>query len=115
VGPEFHDPGGIRRGTTVSHVGALLDDIDRFDAAYFGISPREAPFIDPQQRLLLEVAWEAMADAGYSREDWAGSRTAVFTGMLAGDYATLHTKTLGRWGSVRTMPAAWSRVSLPSL
>jgi acyl transferase domain-containing protein len=96
--PEFHDPAGGRQGTTVSHVGAFLDDIDRFDAAFFGISPREAGFIDPQQRLLLEVAWEAMADAGFTREQWQGSRTAVFTGMLAGDYATLHTKTLGATG-----------------
>lgn len=97
-GPEFHDPAGTRHGTTVSHVGAFLDDIDRFDAAFFGISPREAGLIDPQQRILLEVSWEAMADAGITREDWKGSRTAVYTGMLAGDYATLHTKTLGVTG-----------------
>ncbi|MFL6073181.1 MAG: beta-ketoacyl synthase N-terminal-like domain-containing protein [Mycobacteriales bacterium] len=80
---------------TSSHVGAFLDDIDRFDAAYFGISPREAGSLDPQQRLLLEVGWEAMADAGRPREAWRGSRTGVYAGMLAGDYATLHTKTLG--------------------
>lgn len=97
-GPEFHDPRAAGAGTARSHVGAFLDDIDRFDAEYFGISPREAAALDPQQRVLLEVAWEAMSDAGRSRADWRGSRTAVFVGMLAGDYATLHAKTTGTAG-----------------
>ncbi|WP_263172712.1 type I polyketide synthase [Streptomyces sp. SCSIO ZS0520] len=78
--------------------GAFLEDIDRFDAPFFGISPREADLIDPQQRLVLEVAWEAMSDAGRTRESWGGSRTAVVLGMLAKDYETLHNRTLGARG-----------------
>src|SRR5262249_29166692 len=94
-GRDFHNPGGTQPGTTSCHTGVFLDDIDRFDAGFFGISPREAASLDPQHRLLLEVAWEAMADAGRTRDAWRGSRTAVFAGLLAGDYATLHAKTLG--------------------
>jgi acyl transferase domain-containing protein len=95
---EFHDPQPGEPGTTRSHAGAFMDEIDRFDATYFGIAPREAVSLDPQQRVLLEVAWEAMSDAGRPRDAWRGSRTAVFVGMLAGDYGTLHTKTLGVTG-----------------
>ena len=44
--------------------GAVLDDIDAFDATFFGISPREAESMDPQQRLFLEVVQHALDDAG---------------------------------------------------
>ncbi|HEV2343260.1 MAG TPA: SDR family NAD(P)-dependent oxidoreductase, partial [Actinocrinis sp.] len=93
-GREYSDPKG-RAGTTSSHVGGFLEEVDRFDAAFFNIAPREAEFIDPQQRLVLEVAWEAMSDSGRPYDAWAGTRTGGFLGMLAYDYATVHSKTLG--------------------
>ncbi|MGA5898980.1 SDR family NAD(P)-dependent oxidoreductase [Streptomyces venetus] len=93
-GPEYADPAG-GPGTVSNGVGAFLEDIDRFDAAFFGITPREADALDPQQRLVMEVAWEAMADSGRPREEWRGSRTAVVLGMLAKDYELLHARTLG--------------------
>src|SRR5215475_8835758 len=89
---RFSD-GSRRPGTIASPNGGFLADIGRFDADFFGISPREAREMDPQQRILLEVAWEAMEDAGVPRADWAGSRTGVFTGVLANDYTVLHAKT----------------------
>lgn len=45
--------------------GSVLDDIDRFDAAFFGVTPREAEVMDPQHRFFLECAWTALEDAGY--------------------------------------------------
>ena len=65
--------------------GAVLEDVEWFDAHFFGYSPREAKFIDPQHRLFLECAWEAMEDAGYDPEIYAGP-VGVFAGMGTSDY-----------------------------
>ncbi|MEO0537754.1 MAG: SDR family NAD(P)-dependent oxidoreductase [Cyanobacteria bacterium P01_A01_bin.123] len=48
--------------------GAILDDIELFDASFFGFNPREAETMDPQHRLFLECAWEALENAGYNSE-----------------------------------------------
>ncbi|MGB6169812.1 MAG: SDR family NAD(P)-dependent oxidoreductase [Geitlerinemataceae cyanobacterium] len=52
--------------------GAVLPDIDKFDAAFFGYSAREAEMIDPQQRIFLESAWTAFESAGYNPETYPG-------------------------------------------
>jgi len=44
---------------------AVLDDYDKFDAAFFGFSPRIAQITDPQFRIFFECAWEAFENAGY--------------------------------------------------
>jgi natural product biosynthesis luciferase-like monooxygenase protein len=43
-----------------------------FDARFFGFTPHEAELTDPQQRLFLECAWEALENAGYDAERYAG-------------------------------------------
>lgn len=48
--------------------GAVLEDIELFDASFFGFNPREAETMDPQHRLFLECAWEALENAGYNSE-----------------------------------------------
>lgn len=78
--PQTH-PGARRRGS----VGA----VDGFDWRAFQMSPRESKYVDPQQRLLLETAWEALEDAGLPFERVAGTRTAVFMGIMWPDYAKL--------------------------
>ncbi|MEV7779267.1 type I polyketide synthase [Kitasatospora sp. NPDC088351] len=72
-----------------SRPGGYLEDVSGFDAGFFGISPREASSMDPQQRLMLELAWEALEDARILPSDLAASRTGVFVGVIAGDYAAL--------------------------
>ncbi|MEG4342107.1 type I polyketide synthase [Microcoleus sp. A003_D6] len=58
--------------------GFVLDDIEMFDASFFGMLAKEAEITDPQHRLFLECAWEALENAGYDPEKYAG---------LAGVYA----------------------------
>lgn len=64
-------------------LGGYLDRIDHFNPAFFHITPAEAVSMDPNQRLFLQVVWEALENAGYTKEKLNGSRTAVFLGHSA--------------------------------
>jgi acyl transferase domain-containing protein/glutamate-1-semialdehyde aminotransferase len=63
----------------------IVEDVDKFDAAFFGVTPREAEVIDPQQRLFLEAAWEALEDAGHDPQSFSGS-IGVFAGASNNTY-----------------------------
>lgn len=84
----FH-PDPAHAGTMYVREFGLIDEVDRFDAAFFNLYPREASSMDPQQRLLLETAWEALEMAGLGNEQLRGSSTGVFIGASTSDYAQL--------------------------
>ena len=73
------DPALLERPQFVKARG-LIEDADRFDAAFFGYTPREAQVIDPQQRVFLECAWEALERGGYDAGRYPG-RIGIFAGI----------------------------------
>ncbi|SMH62085.1 hybrid non-ribosomal peptide synthetase/type I polyketide synthase [Azospirillum agricola] len=84
VPPEqLADPAYVKRG-------AVLDNIETFDAALFGYAPQEAALLDPQNRLFLECAWEALESGGYAGEtegrDTAKPDIGVFAGAGVNTY-----------------------------
>jgi len=67
------------------NASAVLDDYDKFDAAFFGLSAREANLTDPQHRIFLECAWEALENAGYDSSQ-NKDRIGVFAGASMNTY-----------------------------
>jgi phthiocerol/phenolphthiocerol synthesis type-I polyketide synthase E len=59
--------------------GIVLDGVDLFDADLFGFTPREAEITNPEHRIFLECAWEALENAGYDPQRYAG-KIGVFAG-----------------------------------
>lgn len=60
----------------------VLEDVDKFDAAFFGFSPRDASVMDPAHRIFLEIAWQAVEQAGYTALPQDGP-VGVFAGAGA--------------------------------
>jgi amino acid adenylation domain-containing protein len=82
---EVPDPAArLEQGSYVA-ARSVLEDSDRFDAAFFGILPSEAELIDPQHRVFLEICWEALEDAGYVPQSYSGS-IGVYAGCSASSY-----------------------------
>ncbi|KAI4123666.1 MAG: hypothetical protein LQ338_005156 [Usnochroma carphineum] len=81
----YHPEGGLLKGLTNVDRAYMLDDeaVDKFDSAFFHVTPTEATAMDPQQRMLLEVFYEAIENTGLPLENFIGTDTAVFTGMLS--------------------------------
>jgi myxalamid-type polyketide synthase MxaE and MxaD len=86
-GQRWGDPAG--RAGQAPLTGGFLDDVESFDARFFGVAPREARQLDPQQRLFLEVGWDALEDAGCTRQELRASSTGVFVGANSTDHLQL--------------------------
>ncbi|TGJ82436.1 hypothetical protein E0Z10_g6319 [Xylaria hypoxylon] len=84
----FHHPDTNNPNGTTNHRGGhfISGDVRDFDHAFFRISPSVAAAMDPQQRILLELSYEALENAGWTRETFAGSRTAVYAAIFGYDY-----------------------------
>ncbi|KAA8645229.1 Type I Polyketide synthases (Type I PKS), partial [Aspergillus tanneri] len=109
---RFYHPNAEHHGSTNVPNSYLLDeDHRRFDASFFNINPAEADGMDPQQRILLETVYESMEEAGYTLEQMQNSQTAVYVGVMTGDYYDIQTRdleTVDRWYSTGTAPSILS-------
>ncbi|NQX71936.1 polyketide synthase, partial [Paenibacillus alba] len=64
----YYDEDKNKIGKTYSKWGGFIEGVDQFDPLFFHITPREAEIMDPQERLFLQCVYEALEDAGYTRE-----------------------------------------------
>ncbi|KYG96802.1 SDR family NAD(P)-dependent oxidoreductase [Paenibacillus polymyxa] len=74
----------VANGKSYSKWGGFIEGFAEFDPRFFNIAPREALGMDPQERLFIEACWEALEDAGYTREQLAmrhNRRVGVFAGI----------------------------------
>jgi acyl transferase domain-containing protein/acyl carrier protein len=69
--------------------GAVLEDVEYFDASFFGFNPKEAEMTDPQHRIFLECAWEALENAGYDTQR-GESRIGIYAGASLNNYLSFN-------------------------
>ena len=84
--------------------GAVLENIEFFDASFFGFNPREAEITDPQHRIFLESAWSALENAGYDCTR-CESRIGVYAGASLNNYLSfdLNSDRIGSASSFQTL------------
>lgn len=80
-------PDEIKNDASYVAARGVIDDADKFDAAFFGMNPKVAELMDPQQRIMLETAWAALENAGYSTDKFQ-QLIGVFAGMGNNTYFT---------------------------
>jgi acyl transferase domain-containing protein len=86
----YYHPNSAHHGhSNVKHSYLINDDLSAFDAEFFSINPIEAKAMDPQQRVLLEVVYESLKSAGQQIDNLRGSDTAVFAGVMTGDWEAM--------------------------
>lgn len=96
---EYYDEEIGKNGKTYCQYGSFLDDIDAFDPQFFHIAKAEADTIDPQERMFLQEAWNAVVNAGYTKESM-DRNTGVFVGVTTSSY-----RYVGYEESLKGMPA----------
>ena len=84
----FHHPSASDPNGTDNHRGGYFidGDVRDFDHAFFHVSSPVAAAMDPQQRILLELVYKALYSAGWTRETYAGSCTAIYAAIFGMDY-----------------------------
>jgi acyl transferase domain-containing protein len=87
---SFFDPNPSQQGMQNSYGGHFLSsDPAAIDAGFWGLAAAECEALDPQHRVQLEVAYEAVENAGITRQDIQGSDTAVYVGTFGHDYESM--------------------------
>ena len=80
-------PDELRNNPDYVAARGVINDADKFDAAFFGVNPRVAALMDPQQRVFMETAWAALEDAAYDPAQFPGL-IGVYAGIGNNTYYT---------------------------
>jgi iturin family lipopeptide synthetase A len=86
---------------------AIIKDIEYFDSWFFGYTPQEAEIMDPQVRIFHECAWEALENAGYASESFAG-----LIGLFAGASSNFYWEALTAFSTAARDIDYWAAVQL---
>lgn len=102
---RYFDPDKSRHDKTYGKWGGFIEGVDECDPLFFSIAPREMAAIDPQERLFLQAAYEAVEDAGYTRESLArepgaSAKVAVYVGVMYAEYQLFGAQDQTRGGSL---------------
>lgn len=92
---QSYSNSSMDRGASKTSVASLFSmlDVQAFDSAYFGVNPDEANRMDPQQRLSLMAVKDALDNAGIDLAALpAGSKVAVYVGIMNFDYGLMQTR-----------------------
>nr|CBK62724.1 tmpA [Pseudoalteromonas sp. SANK 73390] len=100
---HYYDAQKGKSGKTYAKWGGFIDGVDEFDPGFFNISPREAETIEPQERLFLQTAYEAIEDAGYTRQALAQSTMIDKTPGVVGVYVGVTYQEYQLYGAQETM------------
>lgn len=98
-------PASIKTNPDYVKSKGIIKGVKEFDAAFFGINPNLAKLMDPQQRVFLEIAWEALEQSGYAKEN-IEQTIGVFAGVNTNTYYTnnvlAHPDLIENTGSLQT-------------
>jgi iturin family lipopeptide synthetase A len=86
---------------------AVIEDIEYFDSWFFGYTPQEAEIMDPQVRIFHECAWEALENAGYTGESFAG-----LIGLFAGASSNFYWEALSAFSAAARDIDYWAALQL---
>lgn len=78
-------PAEIKNDPDYTMARGIIENADRFDAAFFDLNPKLAELMDPQQRVFLEIAWEVLEKTGHLPQTYKGS-VGVFAGTGNNSY-----------------------------
>jgi polyketide synthase-associated protein len=88
-----------------------LDELECFDNEFFGFEDDDAKNIPPSQRIAAEVGFEALWNAGYSREDLNGLGCGVFIGETTSDWDKIQAPTSTSFYSSKSNNSTCTRIS----
>lgn len=90
---QYFDAEKNKTGKTYGRWGGFIEGVDEFDPLFFGITPKEAEIMDPQERLFLQCVYEALEDAGFTKDGLGHNRitgssgnVGVFVGVMNEEY-----------------------------
>lgn len=90
---DYLDRSAEKETPIITESGCFLKNPGEFDNSLFNISPREAMQMDPLQRLFLTTTYEALQNAGYSRDATLSSlqsRIATYLGQSVEDWKPIN-------------------------